>query len=82
MITAGAFEAKTHFSQLLNKVMNGETVTITRHGQGVALLIPIPSAKTTKNSAQHAIDTIRDLRKGVTLGENLSIKHLREEGRK
>jgi len=82
MITAGAFEAKTHFSQLLAKVIKGETVTITRHGQEVALLIPITLSKTSENATQHAINSIRHLRKGVTLGKDLSIKRLKEEGRK
>jgi predicted nucleic acid-binding protein len=38
MITVGAFEAKTHFSALLDKVEAGEDVIITRHGKPVARL--------------------------------------------
>ncbi len=38
MITVGAFEAKTKFSELLDRVERGETVVITRHGQPVARL--------------------------------------------
>jgi len=44
METVGAFEAKTHLSRLLDRVAQGETLTITRHGSPVARLVPIESA--------------------------------------
>ena len=37
----GAFDAKTHFSQVLDRVEHGETITITRHGHTVAKIIPV-----------------------------------------
>ncbi|MGL5113912.1 MAG: type II toxin-antitoxin system Phd/YefM family antitoxin [Beijerinckiaceae bacterium] len=40
MVTFGAFEAKTRFSELLDRVERGETVVITRHGKPVARLGP------------------------------------------
>ncbi len=40
----GAFEAKTHFSQLLDRVMHGEHITITRRGKPVAELGPVSLA--------------------------------------
>jgi prevent-host-death family protein len=39
--TVGAFEAKTHLSELLVRVESGEHVTITKHGRPVARLVPI-----------------------------------------
>jgi len=36
----GTFQAKTHFSQLLERVAKGEEITITKHGRPVARLIP------------------------------------------
>jgi antitoxin (DNA-binding transcriptional repressor) of toxin-antitoxin stability system len=36
----GTFHAKTHFSQLLDRVAKGEEITITRHDRPVARLIP------------------------------------------
>jgi prevent-host-death family protein len=36
----GAFEAKTHFSQLLERVAKGEEITITKHDVPVARLVP------------------------------------------
>lgn len=41
MREVGAFEAKTHLSELLAAVEAGETVTITRRGRPVARLVPV-----------------------------------------
>lgn len=38
--TVGAYEAKTHLAALLDRVENGETLTITRNGRPVAQLVP------------------------------------------
>jgi prevent-host-death family protein len=40
MKTVGAFEAKTHLTELLKKVSQGETFRITRRGVPVARLVP------------------------------------------
>ena len=45
--TIGAYEAKTHFSALLEKVEAGEAFTITKHGTPVARLVPIKKELTT-----------------------------------
>ncbi|MGL4729851.1 MAG: type II toxin-antitoxin system Phd/YefM family antitoxin [Bosea sp. (in: a-proteobacteria)] len=39
MITVGAFEAKTKFSELLDRVERGEEVIVTRHGRRVARIV-------------------------------------------
>jgi prevent-host-death family protein len=39
-ITVGAFEAKTKFSELLERVSQGVEVTITKHEKPVARLVP------------------------------------------
>lgn len=39
--SVGAFEAKTHLSELLQRVEAGEQVTITKHGRPVARLVPV-----------------------------------------
>lgn len=77
----GAFEAKTHFSQLLLEVAAGCKIAITKHGHKVAMLVPIEDT-TENNPTLEAIKAIRNLRKGVTLGKKLTIKAMREEGRK
>jgi prevent-host-death family protein len=43
MTAVGAFEAKTHFAQLLERVQRGEEITITRRGKPVARLVPAPA---------------------------------------
>ena len=40
MATVTAFEAKTRFGQLLERVARGEEVVITRHDKPVARLVP------------------------------------------
>jgi prevent-host-death family protein len=40
MNSVGAFEAKTHFSQLLERVERGEEIVITRRGKPVARMVP------------------------------------------
>lgn len=40
MIIVGAFEAKTKFSELLDRVERGEEVVVTRHGKTVARIVP------------------------------------------
>lgn len=39
-MTVGAFEAKTKFSELLERVSEGAEITITKHEKPVARLVP------------------------------------------
>ena len=41
MENIGACEAKTHLPRLLERIMRGESLTITRHGRSVARLVPV-----------------------------------------
>lgn len=79
MRTVGAYEAKTHLSQLLDEVERGETITITRHGVPVAELVP-PSVSRQKKVAA-ILEEMRELSRGVTLGD-MTIRELIEEGRR
>jgi len=45
METVGAYEAKTHLPKLLERVLKGECITITKHGVPVAVLQPPDPAK-------------------------------------
>ncbi len=40
MTTIGAFEAKTRFGDLLDRVSRGEEIVITRHEKPVARIVP------------------------------------------
>jgi prevent-host-death family protein len=42
MVEVGVHEAKTNLSDLLRRVATGEEVTITRNGEPVAKLVPVP----------------------------------------
>ena len=42
MVSVGVHEAKTSLSELLRRVAAGEEITITRGGDPVARLVPIP----------------------------------------
>ena len=79
METVGAYEAKTHLSSLLDRVMRGEHITITKHGVPVAVLSPPESSK--KRNPGAAITALRRFRKSRILGDT-SIRELIEEGRK
>jgi len=56
----GAFEAKTHFSKVLNRVEQGETIAITRHGHTIARLVPVE--QDDREQAKAAMKSILDRR--------------------
>jgi prevent-host-death family protein len=76
----GAYEAKTHFSELLQRVEQGQEVTITRHGSPIARLVPM-AKKHTPEERREAIARMRELNRGLSLGR-LTIKSLIAEGRR
>jgi prevent-host-death family protein len=74
----GAYEAKTHFADLLERVEKGERITITKHGRPVALMIP--AGQPQKRPVAEVIAEIREMRKGVRLN-GLKIKEMISKGR-
>jgi prevent-host-death family protein len=76
--TIGAFEAKTHFSSLLDRVAAGEQITITRHGTPVARLVPTGPAGSA--DLADVIGRLQEFSKGQKL-DGLKIKELIAEGR-
>lgn len=79
MIRIGAFEAKTQFSALLERVAAGEDVLITKHGRPVARLTKADAA--SRDDVDSAISKLKLLRKGATLGDG-GWKAARDEGRR
>ena len=77
MRRVGAYDAKTHLSQLLEEVAEGKSITITKHGHAVAKLTP---PDRTRADPGVVIRELRAFRQGITLGE-LSVRELIEEGR-
>ncbi len=79
MTEVGIFEAKTHLSALLERVAQGEEITITRHGSAVARLVPVGIVSRGHRSA--AAQRLKSFRAGRRLGGS-SLKGLIEEGRR
>jgi prevent-host-death family protein len=77
----GAFEAKTHFSEILGEVINGEKFIITKHGTQVAMIVPFSQEEAGIDPVDDAIKSLKKQRLGVTLGKKLSIRKMKEEGR-
>ena len=81
MEMVGSFDAKTHLAQLLERVANGEEFTITRHGKPVARLVPAGESRPVPN-IRHAIEEMRVFRQRQTLGADLTVREMIDEGRR
>jgi prevent-host-death family protein len=81
--TVGAFAAKTHLSELLDRVERGEEIIITRRGKAIAKLAPAESPTASKK-ARAAAKQLRSLSKEIKPGtfDWLAWKKFRDEGRK
>jgi prevent-host-death family protein len=82
MATVGAFEAKTHFAQLLQRVERGEEIVITRRGKEVARLVPA-ATKPDKEAAMAAFRRLREraTRSGLDKFEWEEWRSYRDQGR-
>jgi prevent-host-death family protein len=78
--TVGAYEAKTHLPRLLDEVAKGKSITFTRHGVPVAMLVPPPG--TPQMSVDEAIAALKELRRQVKPLGDWTIRDLIEEGRR
>jgi prevent-host-death family protein len=76
MKTVGIFEAKTHFSALVDEARNGRTIVITKNGEPIAQMVPMPSRDADARGAMDRILSTRAKLKGI------STKSLVEEGRR
>ena len=79
MKTVGTFEAKTRLSALLERVEQGEEITITRHGKAVARLVPVEEV--SRDRLEDTVARLKAFRRGRQHGD-LSTKALIEEGRR
>ncbi|MEO8132102.1 MAG: type II toxin-antitoxin system prevent-host-death family antitoxin, partial [Bryobacteraceae bacterium] len=60
MTTISAFEAKTRFGDLLERVSRGEEIVITKHQKPVARLIP--EGRPALGEIRKAVEELRTLR--------------------
>ncbi|MBK8457559.1 MAG: type II toxin-antitoxin system Phd/YefM family antitoxin [Phyllobacteriaceae bacterium] len=79
MRTFAAFDAKTHFSKLLDLVEAGEEVRITRHGKPVARLVA-ERPRLSQSEFNKLLDTMDRIRSRSTPGG--PVKELVDEGRR
>jgi prevent-host-death family protein len=82
--SVGAYEAKTKLAELLERAAGGETITITKHDEPVARLVP---ARTPDRASWEALfEEMDEIRERSVLNPpgkpHLSIKQLIDEGRK
>jgi len=80
MITVGAFEAKTNLSALLERVAQGESIRITRHGKPIARIVP-DDPESSSPDITEVIDAIREFRRGRNIKPE-EIRSLIDEGRR
>jgi len=57
----GAFEAKTHFSQVMEKTEHGEDFIVTRRGKPIAKIIPFNNEP--EMTWEEAVKGLKDMQK-------------------
>jgi antitoxin (DNA-binding transcriptional repressor) of toxin-antitoxin stability system len=81
MTTIGSYQAKTHLPELIERVVRGEKILITRRGVAVAMLTqPPPQPGVDVARLVEDMLALRD-HSGPTLGE-LTIREAIEKGRR
>lgn len=63
MATLTAFEAKTRFGELLERVARGEEIVITRHDKPVARIVP--EGRRSLEQDRNAADSLHGLRSRI-----------------
>lgn len=79
MTRVGAYEAKTHLSSLLDRVAEGESITITKHGHAVAVMKP--AAEQDRRPLDEVVADLREFRRRWRL-DGSSLRDMIEEGRR
>jgi len=79
MGSIGIYEARTRWSEIIDRVAKGEEFTITRQGSPVAKLVPTNGR--LKTSVDEAIVELRRFRRKHKL-RGITIKQMIEEGRR
>ena len=82
MIEVGAFDAKTHFPALLDRIEKGEEIIITRRGKPVAEMRPVKKRKKEEIAKVVSRMLKRRDERGPVLGKKITIRQLRDLGRK
>ena len=75
----GLFEAKTHFSALIEDAVAGKTTVITKRGKPVAQISPVSDARRERTTL--AVARLRAMRGVLKLAPGETIRDLIYEGR-
>ena len=74
----GVYDLKTHLSSVLEEVLAGREVTVTRHGHPIARIAPV--SVTTRERRLQALERIREIRRSAihSPGEPSVVEMIRE----
>jgi len=78
--TVGSYEAKTHLPRLLDEVAKGASITITKRGVPVAVLVPPPEPQ--RMTSDEITERFRKLRERVKPLGDLTIREMIDYGRR
>ena len=81
MSAVALFDAKNRLSELIDRVVAGDVIEITRRGKVVARLAPPEDPASRLRSAQGAVVRLQQASQGVSLGR-LTSRSLVREGRR
>jgi len=77
----GTFHAKTHLSQLLERVARGEEITITKHDRPIARLVP--AGRISREQIATVFRQLDELRRSLPRpAGQTTLKQLIHEGRR
>lgn len=76
----GVFEAKTHFSSLIDDAIAGKTTVITKHGKPVARIVPTEETEAAR--IDEALERLRALRGKWVLEPGETIRDFINAGRR
>ena len=79
MTKSGILETRSHLSQIVNKVMNGDEHIILRKNIAVAKIVPIK--ETLLNQAQELIKRTKEIRQSVRNITKNEIMRWKKDGR-
>lgn len=83
MTEVGTLEAKNRLSNLLDQVLQGEEVVITRHGKPVAKLVPMQPTDARALEVRETIQRLKELRDSIKpKGKPIPWEELKNIGRK
>ena len=72
------YDAKAHFSELIERAQSGRSTTITKRGRVVARIVPAKEGEWDRSAV---LDEIEALRKSLKIKHRIKIADLIPEGR-